>query len=90
MPAAKAVFEDNELSVVFSSIGGRFEGKAEDGRLTGQWSQGDAFPLTLTRQDGIPEELKKSLGRRMKGEVTDVAGYWSGYLGGETGLFLIL
>ena len=88
--AGKAVFADGKLSVVFSAIGGKFEGILEDGKLIGQWHQGQDFPLVLNRRDGIPEELRESLKRRMKGDPKEVAGYWSGYLGGKTGLFLIL
>ena len=89
IPAGKAVFADGLLSVVFSSIGGKFEGKLIDGKLTGKWHQGKALPLDLLKREGIPEELKESLKRRMKGDVARVAGFWSGYLGGEAGLFLI-
>ncbi len=90
IPAGKAVSSDGKLSVVFSSIGAKFEGNRKDGKLTGQWHQGKEFPLILNKRESIPEELKESLKRRMKGDPTEVAGYWSGYLGGKTGLFLIL
>lgn len=90
IPAGKAVFADGKLSVVFSTIGANFEGNLKGGKLTGQWHQGKAFPLVLIKREAIPEELKESLKGRMKGDPTKVAGYWSGYLGGKAGLFLIL
>lgn len=90
IPAGKAVSTEGKLSVVFSSIGAKFEGNLKGGKLTGQWLQGKDFPLVLIKREGIPVELKESLKRRMKGDPTVVAGFWSGYLGGKTGLFLIL
>lgn len=90
IPAGKAVFADGKLFVVFRAIGGKFEGKLEDGKLTGQWYQGQDFPLVLNWLDGIPEELRESLKLRIKADPKEIAGYWSGYLGGKTGLFLIL
>ncbi len=90
MPAAKAVFNNEKLSVMFSSIGGKFDGKLEGDTISGQWHQGRDFPLVLTKRANLPDELVKSLKRRASGDLSEVAGFWSGYLGGDAGLFLIL
>ena len=90
MPAAKSVFAVGKLSAVFAAIGGSFEGTLTDGQLTGTWKQGKTFPLTFTKLPGIPEALTKALKDRIKGDLSGLAGFWSGYLGGKNGLFVIV
>lgn len=90
MPAGKSVFSDGQLSAVFNAIGGSFQGKLEGDSLTGTWKQGSSFPLRFSRLSGIPDDLKTPLGKHFTGDASSVAGYWSGYLGGESGLFVIL
>jgi CubicO group peptidase (beta-lactamase class C family) len=91
IPADKAVHAAGTVRVVFGKLGGSFEGKHEGRQLTGSWTQGGAvFPLILKHQDALPDALKTLLAKSTKGDVTVLQGYWSGYLGGERGLFIIL
>lgn len=90
MQAGKSVFSDGKLSAVFSGISGSFQGELEGDSLVGTWKQGSSFPLRFSRLPGIPDDLKASLRKLFTGDASSVAGYWSGYLGGESGLFVIL
>ena len=88
--AEKSISTDSVLRVAFGAIGGSFEGKREGDSLVGRWKQNGTFPLTLVRQTTIPDELKAVLAKQAKGDLSGLSGYWSGYLGGKEGLFIIL
>ncbi len=90
LPAGKGVFEGGELRLVFPSVGGSFAGRIEGDRIVGNWNQNGSFPLTLTRQAGVPAELVAALEKRFSGDLTKLQGWWSGYLGGKAGLFIVL
>lgn len=90
VPADKVIHEDGIFRAVFGSIGGRFEATVEGDSLTGTWKQNGELPLTLARSPSVPAELETILAKRVPGDVSEVAGWWSGYLGGKSGLFVVL
>lgn len=90
LPVGGGSLEGNELRLVFPSVGGSLSGRIEDDRIVGEWNQNGAFPLTLTRRAEVPEELVAALKKRFSGDLTRLQGWWSGYLGGEAGLFVVL
>lgn len=90
LPADKAIFENGTLRAVFSGIGGSFEAKVEGDSLVGVWKQGGELPLTLVRAASLPSALEEALAKRITGDVSELSGWWSGYLGGKSGLFVIL
>ena len=90
MPASKSVFADDKLSSAFAAIGGSFEGTLTGSSLSGTWKQGKLFPLSFKKLPGIPETLTKTLKESIKGDLSGLAGFWSGYLGGKSGLFVII
>ncbi len=79
---------DGTVAFSFPSIGGRYEGKVNGDNMTGTWSQGSELPLNMKRSAGMPDILKKGIGKRFTGDLKPLAGYWSGYLGGREGLFV--
>ncbi|MDA8909152.1 MAG: serine hydrolase [Verrucomicrobiales bacterium] len=90
IPAAQSVFEDGVLTCVFPSIGGKLKGTISGETLSGNWTQGSGIPLTFTHSAEAPEPLESGLSKTTKGDFTDLEGYWSGYLGGKAGLFVVL
>ena len=90
IPADKAVHAYGLLRIIFGKLGGSFEGRREGRNLSGTWKQSGTFPLTLVHQENLPESLKAQLTKKAKGDVSPLQGYWSGYLGGKKGLFIIL
>jgi len=90
IPAERTVCEGGSFRAVFGALGGRFEGIRDGDRLTGTWTQNGALPLTLEKTAEIPAPLKESAARRVTGDAAPIAGFWSGRLGGEQGLFLVL
>lgn len=90
VPANKSVHEAGVLRAIFGGIGGSYEAKVEGDTLTGTWKQGGDLPLILKRTDTVPPDLITALASRVKGDPAKLKGYWSGYLGGKTGLFVIL
>lgn len=88
--ADKAFHENGILRAVFGGIGGSYEGKVEGDSLVGTWRQSGELPLRLVRARALPPALESVLAKRNKGDVAGLAGWWSGYLGGESGLFVIL
>jgi CubicO group peptidase (beta-lactamase class C family) len=90
VPADKAILENGTLRAVFGGIGGSFEAKVEGDSLVGVWKQGGELPLTLVRTKVLPPALEEALSKRITGDVSELAGWWSGYLGGKSGLFVIL
>jgi CubicO group peptidase (beta-lactamase class C family) len=90
IPANKSVHEAGVLRAIFGGIGGSYEAKVEGDTLTGTWKQGGDLPLTLKRTDTVPPALIAALASRVKGDPAKLKGYWSGYLGGKAGLFVIL
>jgi CubicO group peptidase (beta-lactamase class C family) len=90
LPADKAIHENGTLRTVFGGIGGSFEAKVEGDSLVGVWKQGGELPLTLVRTKVLPQSLEEALAKRITGDVSELAGWWSGYLGGKSGLFVIL
>jgi CubicO group peptidase (beta-lactamase class C family) len=90
IPANKAIHEGGIVRAIFGSIGGSYEAKVEGGTLIGTWKQDGKLPLTLKRTETAPPALIAALARQVKGDPGNLKGYWSGYLGGKTGLFVIL
>lgn len=90
LPADRAILESGTLRAVFGGIGGSFEAKVEGDSLVGVWKQGGELPLTLARTKDLPLSLEEALAKRITGDVSGLAGWWSGYLGGKSGLFVIL
>jgi hypothetical protein len=52
IPAAAIKTDGGQLSVLFMAVGGELSSKlSEDGKtLTGTWTQGQVFPLVLTKK----------------------------------------
>lgn len=90
IPADKTINTDGLVRIIFGKLGASFEGKRDGKSLTGTWKQGSELPLTLHHQATLPDDLKDLLEKNNKGDVSTVQGYWSGYLGGKQGLFIIL
>ena len=90
LPADKAILENGTLRAVFGGIGGSFEAKVEGDSLVGVWKQSGELPLTLVRAKTLPVALEEVLAKRITGDVSGLVGWWSGYLGGKSGLFVIL
>lgn len=90
MPAERGSLEGGELRLVFPSVGGSLAGRIEGERLVGNWNQNGTFPLKLVRQQEVPAELVDALSKRFTGDLTKLEGWWSGYLGGKAGLFVLL
>lgn len=90
MPADRTVYEDGTFRAVFGALGGRFEGTREGDRLSGTWSQNGDRPLVLERSPAVPAALKEALAKTVTGDPAPLAGFWSGYLGGKAGLFVVL
>ncbi len=90
LPAERAAYEDGMLRAFFAGIGGRFEGQVGDGAIEGTWRQGEESPLRLVRSEGVPAALETALARRAEGKAPELDGWWSGYLGGKEGLFVVL
>ncbi|MEM6279102.1 MAG: serine hydrolase domain-containing protein [Verrucomicrobiota bacterium] len=88
--AAVARFEEQKLECKFPSIGGSYGAELGDGILKGSWTQGSDLPLDLTHSPEVPPELEKALQKIAKGDFKELEGYWSGFLGGKQGLFVIL
>lgn len=90
VPADKVIHEDGVFRAVFGSIGGRFEATVEGDSLTGTWKQNGELPFTLVRSPSVPAALETILAKRVPEDVSELAGWWSGYLGGKSGLFVVL
>lgn len=90
IPANKSIHEAGVLRAIFGGIGGSYEANVADDTLTGTWKQGGDLPLTLKRTETAPPALLAALASRLQGDPAKLKGYWSGYLGGKAGLFVIL
>lgn len=90
IPANKTIHEGGILRAIFGGIGGSYEAKVEGSTLNGTWKQGGELPLILKRSETAPPALIAALARQVKGDPAKLKGYWSGYLGGKAGLFVIL
>lgn len=90
LPADKAFHENGIFRALFGGIGGSFEAQVEGDSLAGTWKQGGKLPLTLVRTKTVPPALEAALSKQNTGDLSGAAGWWSGYLGGKAGLFVIL
>ncbi len=90
LPADKAFHGGGIFRAIFGAIGGSFEARVEGDSLAGTWQQGADLPLTLVRTDEVPPPLVEVLAKRVTGDVSGLAGWWSGFLGGRSGLFVVL
>lgn len=90
IPSTSATFDGETLTADFPGIGGKYTGKFVNGAFEGQVEQGVTLPLKLERTDKLPPKLLKFLKQRIEGDVSKLAGFWSGKIGGEGGLFVIL
>lgn len=90
IPGASSSFDGKKLMVEFPAIGGQLKVNLGEEQLEGHWRQGKTFSIAFRREEEIPGSLLAFLRERMEGEVKDIAGYWSGYLGGKQGLFVVL
>ncbi len=88
LPADRTFYEDGRFRAIFGGMGARFEGTREGDRLTGTWSQSGELPLVLER----PRGSRRAQGRARQDHHRRPApldGFWSGYLGGKAGLFVV-
>jgi len=90
IPSSSSSFDGEKLSAVFPGIDGTYEGTLSDDRITGKFEQRYSMPLEFDRSEKLPEKLKNFFEKRIEGDLTKVAGYWSGLIGGEGGLYVIL
>ncbi len=90
MPAVRTSCEGGHFRAVFGAIQGCLEGHREGERFVGTWSQNGAYPLALAPVSGVPSALREALAGRFTGDWRDLRGFWSGHLGGNEGLFLVL
>lgn len=90
IPSSSSGFDGKKLSTDFPGIQGSYEGTLDNDRITGKFEQRYSMPLDFDRSEGLPEKLKQFLTKRIEGDVAPLAGYWSGLIGGEGGLYLIL
>ncbi len=90
IPGGKTEANGTELTVSFPALNGSLEVMLKGRVLRGVWTQGESIPLVLTRSPRVPAPLQEMLKAKVKGETRDLAGYWSGFLGGKDGLFIIL
>ena len=89
MEATKTSIDKGEFRFSFPVIGGVYRGKVEGkDQLVGTWTQTGDIPLTMTRSEGMPPVLEEGLAKMMEGNIGELSGYWSGYLGGKNGLFV--
>jgi hypothetical protein len=89
LPADRTFYEDGRFRAIFGGMGARFEGTREGDRLTGTWSQSGELPLVLERAPAVPAALKEVLAKTITGDPAPIDGFWSGYLGGKAGLFVV-
>ncbi|MCU0857133.1 MAG: beta-lactamase family protein [Pontiellaceae bacterium] len=96
-PANKAFHGNGIFRASFADgLGASFEAKVEGDSLVGTWRWLDEPPLpetpeTFVRAKGVPEALETALSQRITGDLSGVAGWWSGYVGdSKTGPFVIL
>ena len=89
LPADRTFYEDGRFRAIFGGMGARFEGTREGERLTGTWSQNGELPLVLERSPAVPAALKDVLAKTVTGDPAPIDGFWSGYLGGKAGLFVV-
>ncbi|MEM9017305.1 MAG: serine hydrolase domain-containing protein, partial [Verrucomicrobiota bacterium] len=90
IPASRAAFAEGKLEIEFPSIGGSFAATLHGDRLDGNWKQASDIPLALERSPTIPDSLQRIFRGVLKDPVAEVSGFWSGFLGGEEGLLVIL
>ena len=89
--AATRVKEDEaRLQLGFASLNGTFSGEQNGDLLSGTWKQVEEYPLELTRSPKVPTELRDYLKDKVEGDTKELSGYWSGFLGGKDGVFVIL
>ena len=88
--ATATSYVDGTLTASFPTIGGFYEGRLEDGMMKGTWTQSGELPLDMTRSDTMPESLKAGLAKKFPDDLTPLLGHWSGYLGGNQGLFVYI
>ena len=88
--SAKSSLVNDRFDFSFPVIEGFYSGKLENGQLVGALMQGQgrARPLTLKYTKDIPDLLRKGLDETLSGDLKNLAGYWSGYLGNKKGLFI--
>jgi CubicO group peptidase (beta-lactamase class C family) len=90
LPADRVIHENGVFRAVFGAIGGRLEAGVDGDSLKGIWKQSGELPLTLRRAKNVPPALEQALEPRWAGNMGPLAGWWSGFIGGQGGLFLIL
>ena len=90
--SAKSSLVNDRFDFSFPVIEGFYSGKLENGQLVGALMQGQgrARPLTLKYTKDIPDLLRKGLDETLSGDLKNLAGYWSGYLGNKKGLFIYM
>ena len=90
--SAKSSLVNDRFDFSFPVIEGIYSGRFENGELVGAITQGGGYgrPLTLTYSKDIPDILRKGLDETLSGNLTNLAGHWSGYLGGKEALFVYI
>ena len=90
--SAKSSLVNDRFDFSFPVIEGIYSGRFEKGELVGAITQGGGHgrPLTLIYSKDIPDILRKGLDETLLGNLKNLAGHWSGYLGGKEALFVYI
>lgn len=89
IPSTSATFDGETLTADFPGIEGKYTGEWNDDTFEGLFEQRFSLPLDFERAEKLPPKLEEFLKQRIDGDVSKVAGFWSGMIGGEGGLFVI-
>lgn len=90
IPSAKTSFDSNsgEFLATYPSINGLYKAKqVANGTLKGTWNQGGQIALEMEHSETMPDTLTAIVEGVYHGDLSPLVGFWSGYVGGEGGLF---
>lgn len=90
IPSTSATFDGESLVAEFPGIEGKYEGRLEDGKLIGTFDQRFSMPLDFEPTEELPLKLEEFLKKRIEGDISSLEGFWTGLIGGEGGLYVIL
>lgn len=90
MPNVKAVFKNNELFVSYPNAS-EYRATYKDGKLIGTLSLRDKdLKLNMEHSDNMPAALETIWDSIYQGDLESLEGFWSGNIGGESGLFVYI
>lgn len=90
IPALITEFKNNSFFSLFPGVNGSYTGTIVNGKLiVGTWEQNDKRPLEMKKSNKLPVSLKKIFQKRFQGNLDDLIGFWSGYLGDTKEFFII-